>query len=147
MSEIVYNIDIGEKEESQINLKNDVYDFIENNKKGERLPIINGSKKLRYIIHKSTVNDFFVKMQLKSPDKKLEEYTLDDLLKCDDADLVKNVKEGAGFVGENGNLLEAQNVMNSSKNCQDVFVTDNGNKDGAVIGWITNCKIAELAKV
>lgn len=88
-----------------------------------------------------------MKMQLKSPDKKLEEYTLDDLLKCDDVDLVKNVKEGAGFVGENANLLEAQNVMNSSKNCQDVFVTDNGNKDGAVIGWITNGKIAELAKV
>lgn len=69
------------------------------------------------------------------------------MLSCDDTELVKNVKEGAGFVGENANLLEVQNGMNSSKNCQDVFVNVIGNKDVVIKGWITNDKLTELAKV
>lgn len=69
------------------------------------------------------------------------------MLSYDDAELVKNVKEGAGFVGENASLLEVQNVMNSSKNCQDVFIIDTGNKDDVIKGWITNGILAELAKV
>jgi hypothetical protein len=147
LGEIVYNNAIGDTEEAKINLKNDVYDFIESNKKGERLPIISSSKKFRYIIHKSVVNDFFVKMQLKFPEKGIAGYTLDDLLKGDNADLVKYVKDGAGFVHEDATLFEAQNVMHNSKSCQDIFVTDNGTKDGVVKGWITNSKIAEQAKV
>jgi hypothetical protein len=37
--------------------------------------------------------------------------------------------------------------MNSIQNAQNVFVTDNGRKDGAVIGWITSGIIEDSSRV
>jgi len=36
--------------------------------------------------------------------------------------------------------------MDTTPNCQDVFVTQNGKAGEAVIGWITNNEIADNSK-
>jgi hypothetical protein len=51
------------------------------------------------------------------------------------------------FVGEASTLREAQEKIDKTDVCQDVFVTPSGSQAEPVIGWITNITIAENAKV
>lgn len=51
------------------------------------------------------------------------------------------VSGSLAFVPINATLAEAKQKMEETKNCQDVFVTDNGDKNGHVRGWLTNVEI------
>lgn len=156
-SGIEYNRKIIDKEDKDINVQKDILDFIDTNQKGERLPIFNSKNVIRYIIHESLINEFVRKLASAKyealKEKKLEEITLDDLVnKTDteinkDSDIKQRLIKSAEFVSKTATLYEANEKLKANKFCQDVFVTENGIVSEAVIGWITNNRIAELAKV
>ena len=79
--------------------------------------------------------------------KTSEEVTFQDFLNCSD-DKISNFREDKGFavVSVHSNLLEAKKAMEAKNNCQDVIVTENGDKNKKIEGWITNNAIIEAAK-
>ena len=46
------------------------------------------------------------------------------------------------FVSENATVGDGRTVMASIKNCNDVFVTANGQREERAIGWLTNTLLA-----
>jgi hypothetical protein len=57
------------------------------------------------------------------------------------------VKSEADLADAKKAMDNASAALGSKGNCYDVFVTDNGNADETVVGWITNDIINENAKV
>jgi hypothetical protein len=57
------------------------------------------------------------------------------------------VKSDATLADAKTAMDKASAALGSTDSCYDVFVTDNGNPDETVIGWITNDIINENAKV
>lgn len=76
-----------------------------------------------------------------------ENLKLSDLLTCTDGKIKNMLERGAGFVPEDASLLDARRVMEAVEECQDVFVTRQGNKTEPVLGLITNNMILQYAKV
>lgn len=150
-NEISYNKDIAAKEDKNINLQKDLIDFIDTNKKGDRLPIFDDKKAIRYIIHESTMNEFVRKFisgkYLQLSDKKLSDISLDQMINYTDDVIKGKITQSLAFVSKSATLFEANQKLTSNSLCQDVFVTENGIASEEVTGWITNNKIAELAKV
>ena len=151
LSEIKYNTDIADKADKDIMVQNDLLDFIDTNEKGERLPIFNSKKIFRYVIHESTLNEFVRKFSNQKysalTGKKIDEITLEDLLNNTDEEMKNKLINSAGFVSKTATLYEANQKLKANKYCQDVFVTDSGIATEEVIGWVTNNKITELAKL
>ena len=56
------------------------------------------------------------------------------------------VEKSLGFVSVKATLGDAKATMEKTKNCQDVFVTENGRADEPVIGWLPNTDISKHAK-
>jgi len=54
-------------------------------------------------------------------------------------------EKGFAVVSVHSNLLEAKKAMEANK-CQDIIVTENGDKNKKIEGWITNNAIIEAAK-
>jgi hypothetical protein len=118
-------------------------------KKVNRLPFMTKDKILKYIIHKSVFDSFLVK-ETGQPDANIANITLNDFftkVKKNYPDLQSYIDNGAGFISIEGNLSDAQAIMEKNKNCQDVFVTNTGNKNEQIIGWITNRIIEENARI
>jgi hypothetical protein len=112
----------------------------------ERRPILDDKGAIIYMIHRSYIDRYMTQKALESPQPKLQELTLKDLLEGDSK--LKDVFERSfGFVKESATLADAKTVMESLPKCQDVFVTKNGSKDDPVIGWITNTIIQEAGKL
>ncbi len=119
-------------------------DKLKDSKKGNRLPFLRDNKQPEFMLHKSAVDEALVELSQKKID--IAPLTLKELF--EKVPSLKVLAEGTfGVVAEDATLADAKVVMNSSKNTQDVFVTDNGRKDGAVIGWITNVIIEESSRV
>ena len=58
------------------------------------------------------------------------------------------IVKGEGTLADAKNAMDnASAALGSKGNCYDAFVTESGNADQAVIGWITNDIINENAKV
>lgn len=122
--------------------------------KMQRLPVLFPDDHARYIIHLSTLDRFIAAEALKAGSAgtatpagpSVSELKLQDLL--DRAPELRVVLEGTfAFVKESASLAEAKLAMATTPNCQDVFVTQTGKKDEAVLGWLTNNEIAAHSKV
>jgi len=121
--------------------------------KGQRLPVLYPDDIARYMIHLSTLDQFLANEALKATGAAagapaaptIAQLTLQDLLnKAPDLHLVL---EGTfALINESASLADAKLAMETTPNCQDVFVTHNGKKDEAVLGWITNNEIAANSK-
>ena len=151
LKDIVINHDIDKKAEADILIKKDLIDFINSNKKGERLPILDNNNILRYIIHKSTLTDFAFNLSVKKypkiADKTPETATLADAINSSDSEMLTSLTKGAAFVSKAATVFDVQQKIINNSLCQDVFVTETGKDSEPIIGWITNSKIEELAKV
>lgn len=112
--------------------------------KGYRFPFLGEDKQPVFMLHSSAVAEAMVERSLAGDD--LSTLTLKNLF-----DKVKGLKalaEGSfGVLVENATLADAKSEMQRINNCQDVFITENGRKDGAVIGWVTNRIIEQSSKV
>ena len=150
---ISYNKDLIAKLDNTILMQKDLLGFFETNKNIERLPIMDISKVVRYILHKSLLTDFawnFSQKKITNASivaKSIDQVTLDDLINNSDDGYKLSVTKSVEFIAKDATLLEVQNKINNSKYCQDVFVTATGLPSEPVIGWITNNKITELSKV
>ncbi len=145
--DISFNSSISAKEDKDILVKKDLLDFIQSNAKGERLPIFNSNKSLRYILHESLINDYFVQFLIKTPGGDLTKVTLEEFKNSDSEKIRNGIIKSAEFVSVKSNLYDVQQLMLNNKFCEDVFVTSSGNATGEVIGWITNNRLAEYVKV
>ncbi len=56
------------------------------------------------------------------------------------------VARSLAFVSKNATLGDAKAVMEKTKNCQDVFVTENGTPDEPMLGWLPNTEISKFTK-
>ncbi len=113
----------------------------------ERLPILNDKMAIIYMIHKSAIDSYLAEKALLSPPPtNLNDLTLKDLLE-DDAKLKNLFEQSFGFVKASSTLADAKIEMEKIPKCQDVFVTQSGDKAEPVIGWITNNLIQENARL
>ena len=141
------------KADNAILVETDLLGFFETNANIERLPIMDSTNVVRYLLHKSLVTDFalsFSRGKITNPNlsgKDFKLITLDDLINNTDDKYKLSVTKSIEFVSKDATLLEAQNKINNSKYCQDVFVTDDGTAAKPILGWITNNKVIELSRV
>lgn len=122
----------------------DMLDKLKASGKGYRIAFLNEKKQPQYMLHKSAVDEALVECAQKG--ENITKLTLKDLF--EKVAGLKELAEGSfGVVPIDATLADAKAEMKGIKNAQDVFVTDNGRKDGAVIGWITNGIIEQSSRV
>ena len=122
----------------------------------ERLPILQkNTLQFIFLIYRSTIERFKLGYesgtinlnQLKSPKKPFRDLTMQDFFKSDYdlAKVLNEVKDKQRFLTINASLAEASKMMDAF--WQDVFITETGNKDGKVLGWVTNNLIVKKAEL
>jgi hypothetical protein len=134
------------KDESEIKLKTDIMDnILEKNKNNpiNRLPVLTVNLHPKYIIHRSLFDKFFVKMVLDK--KNIEDLTLSDMSK--DPEFENALTKSFGTIRESSNLAEAKHIIDNVTSCQDVFVTETGEPNSKVIGWVTNVLVAKASEI
>ena len=98
-----------------------------------RVPVLD-QKRPRYIIHGSVIADFLTDMAATGAD--IRTVTLADL--TDDKTWSDLLAGSFAVVGPNATMGDATHALEAVDKCQDVFVTSDGTRDGAVLGWLTN---------
>jgi hypothetical protein len=116
----------------------------------ERIPILDSSLSIRFLIYKSMIDKYLSRIAqgvaALPAGKSATTLTLKDLLDSDPS--LKFLFENSfGFVALSATLADAKRVMDQIDKCSDVFVTQNGTKSEAIIGWITDNTITENAKL
>jgi hypothetical protein len=122
----------------------DILGSLEQQKKGNRIPVLGDTGEAKYIIHRSIIDKFLAASARGGKTAtEIAALTIADLLK-DSATL--KIVQAFGRIKPDDTLADAMTMMNKIDDCQDVFVTPTGG-DEAVLGWITNVIIQENAKV
>lgn len=125
----------------------------------ERLPILeSGTLKFIFLIYRTTIERFMlgynngtIKLSggIQSPPASQDVLTVDDMFQSD-YKMIKDIiemNEKKCFMSVNTTLDKVKEAMQDNTICQDVFITQTGNKDEAVAGWITNDTIIEKAEL
>jgi hypothetical protein len=147
-----------DQKESDIKL---IKDIIEGNldkdkdNKRNRLPILNNKMHPKYMVHRSTINEFIVKATILSAAAapatsppaapQPEDLTLQDMI--EDQAFTNTVVNSFRTVKETSTLAEVKAFIDDVKECSDVFVTEDGGQNTKVLGWITNVIVAEKSVV
>lgn len=112
-----------------------------------RLPVLNEKGVLKVLIHQGLLYKFIAEKNIDAAEQnkvfKIDESTLKDLI--DYPGLNELIINTTGFVSEKSTLSEVKAKMKETKNCQDIIVTQNGNSDEPVIGWLTNSDINKFS--
>lgn len=132
-------VDTGEEEQKELNDILVLYKQIDK----DRVPVFYKNNKPRFIIHRSTISDF---LQKNTNAKKLN---LDTLLNAEgNKNMFRhNTEKGFVTVSRNTTLSVAMKKMEQLNGCQDIFVTENGEENGVVLGWLTNSLINRFLTV
>ena len=122
----------------------------------ERMPILQkGTMKFIFLLYRTTIERFIlgytdsdIKVNGKSPLQDLpKNLTVNDMFDSDYA-LFKSIQNlKYGFLPITATLDKVKAAMEDNSICQDVFITQNGNKDEKVEGWITNNLVIEKAEL
>jgi hypothetical protein len=124
----------------------DILKALKDAAKGERLPFLDDKIYPIYMLHKSAIDSALVEANSQDNGLALAEVTLQQLLEKVPS-LNEVAKKSFGTVGQDATLETARSEMMRINNCQDVFITEKGTKDGPVVGWITNGIIEENSKL
>ncbi|WP_434639461.1 hypothetical protein ACMYSK_00795 [Klebsiella sp. I138] len=121
---------------SAVNLQTAIITPLEQNNRN-RLPIVDSTGKILYILHQSFIDKFLLKQPSGTSAATL---TLQNLL----ADPALN-KTFAAFaiVGKNARLIAVKQLIDGNPDCSDAFVTEDGTSGSRAIGWITNVIVQE----
>ncbi len=90
------------------------------------------------------IDRFMRQTALSGEDRDLSALTLADLLAVDE--MKELFQSTYVVVPESADLVQASTAMESVENCRDVFVTQNGQDDEPVLGWLTNNEITEALR-
>lgn len=114
-------------------------------KNRNRLPILDGQGRILYIAHRSTIDRFVVNALQGNPPPEIATLTLAVMLASPEFNAT--LTSGLGTVRETDSLAEAKTQMDRVPNCLDVFVTADGTRNSAVLGWLTNVIVLEQSRV
>lgn len=103
-----------------------------------RVPILNDSKAVLYVVHKTTIDSFARNLKPPKDPMTLTETMLELL----NSPQHKKMLEAIGFVPPTAVIADARREMSSIAGCHDVFVTTNGKESNPVIRWLTNTDLA-----
>jgi hypothetical protein len=146
-AEIVKNATDGRPNFASAELKlSSILDRLDKANKGKgflRIPILDENDHPLYLIHRSNIDRFLAAKALDG--HSIKALNLKDFL--DDPDMQKILDHGFALVRQDADLAEAKDKMDKTPDCLDVLVTQNGKENEPVLGWITNAKIEEVAKV
>ena len=113
-----------------------------------RLPVLAADGSVKYVIHQSLLYKFVTQktLEMAAQGKAFEVSTqsLRDFL--DHNNMERSVAKSFAFVAVSDSLAEAKSEMEKLSGCQDVFVTEDGQRDKPVKGWLTNTDITKYAK-
>jgi hypothetical protein len=136
---------MGDKEEPKDVTIEKLYGYL--TKEGvTRIPILDHKGAIKFIVHQSMLYKFISEKSMKAgaTAPTITALTLQDLLEF--SNMRDLVEKSLAFVSEKATLGEAKATMEKTKNCQDVFVTENGRADEPIIGWLPNTELSKHAK-
>jgi hypothetical protein len=105
-----------------------------------RIPILDPSGAVLYVVHDSTLSRFASSRSKDPSDPVQFTEQMSDVLA--DATL-RSLVEAFGVVGADAVLADARAAMRAIPNCNDVFVTETGQRAEPALGWLTNTDMAE----
>lgn len=109
-----------------------------------RMPVLNQDDHILYIIHQSVLYKYIAESTLSAArprDFNVNDVTLADFLQHDN--ITELVTKSLAFVNASATIADAKLKMEEIQNCQDVFITKNGNQNESVLGWLTNIDITK----
>lgn len=132
-----------DKNENEIVLKTEILEerFIKSDK--NRLPFVDSEGRMKYIVHRSMIDKFIAAQALTSGTEGLCTLSFQDFL---DYDKNKQITINFGVLSQDAKLNSVKMLIDGNPDCSDVFVTDDGTKNGKAIGWITNVALAEKCR-
>lgn len=107
-----------------------------------RLPILEPSGRVRYVLHRSMFDGFISKLAMAN--QTVAAVSLQQMLN-DDA--YKRIGLSFGTVRPDARLDAVKALMDGSPDCSDVFVTEDGTSGTKTVGWITNVILSDNSKV
>jgi hypothetical protein len=131
----------GVEDLSKYRLKADIVDALMEKHRRNRLPIVDNSGKILYVIHRSYLDQFLVKCA-ESGGTRMIDVTLKDLLEAEE---LKSIFISFAVVGKEARMITVKQAMDGNANCSDAFVTEDGTKGSRALGWITNVMVREKA--
>lgn len=132
-----------EKPEDQYKLKDDIIDGLFNKHQKNRLPMIDATGAVKYVVHRSLIDKYITEQAL-AGNAAVAGATLKDLL---DQGGNRKMATSFGVVDKAAKLLAVKRQIDSMPDCSDVFVTEGGSPTAKAVGWITNVMVAEKSKL
>ena len=113
--------------------------------KVNRLIVLDGNDLPKLVVHRSTIDRYLAAKALAQQAANLTNLTLKEMV--EDPSFQALLGSTYETVREDATLAEAKAKMDQTPNCQDIFVTRNGSRSEAILGWITNIVIEENSKL
>jgi hypothetical protein len=110
----------------------------------QRLPILDAQGRGKYVLHRSTI-DAFVAPKKHPPDVDESTLSLKDLL--EDPKLKDYIINSFMPLAPDATLADAKDLLDKNPQCLDILVTQDGAKNGIVVGWITNVMVLNAATI
>lgn len=114
-----------------------------------RIPVLTHEDIAVCVIHQSLIYKFLADCSIDATRAKrpfdAEKYTLEDFLAA--PRMKELVQDAIAYVPEGAMLSDAKERMDGTPNCQDIFVTRNGQPGEPVIGWLTDAEVRRAATV
>jgi len=135
-----------DKTEADITIKQLIDEGFEKDKSSprQRLPIFDTQGKGKYVLHRSTI-DAFVAPKKHPPD--VDESTLSLKALLEDPKLKDYIVNSFMALSEDKTLADAKDILDKNPQCLDLLVTQDGTRNGTVVGWITNVDVLKAATV
>jgi hypothetical protein len=135
-----------DKTEADIKIKQLIDEGFEKDKAQprQRLPILDAQGRGKYVLHRSTV-DAFVAPIKRPPDVDESTLTLKSLL--EDPKVKDYILNSFLPLAPDATLADAKDLLDNNPQCLDILVTQDGTKNGTVVGWITNVMVLNAATI
>lgn len=127
------------KPEDKIKIWEEIIEGVLNKLNKNRLPILDDLGRIKYVIHRSII-DKYIAEQAISGNADVKSLTLSDMIISNN---YAQIASAFGTVGKTTKLIAVKQQIDGNPNCSDVFVTEDGTKNGRAVGWITNVIVAE----
>ena len=110
----------------------------------QRLPILDAESRGKYVLHRSTIDAFVAPMK-RPPDVDESTLSLKDLL--EDSKIKDYILNSFLPLAPEATLADAKDLLDKNPQCLDILVTQDGTKNGIVVGWITNVMVLNAATI